>query len=187
MKKGNKLWLPVVIVLGVLIVGLFAGSIIVKNTIGKHEAKKGSGEVVVIEKNDTSTKEKAKIKGENFSYTATIEVEVLSKLENPDVYIIDDNPRYYEYTDSTFKNLTAEELYYATYEIYARSNVSFDDPTIQAYFDSKSWYYKSTNKTMTSFEEKLATSTSDYDKQVENNIKAIKKYIEDNNLQYTPN
>lgn len=183
MKKENKIWLPVVIILGVLVIALFAGGFVVKNTIGQHELKKGSGEVEV----PTTTGDQ-NLDGDNnefemdaISQEATLTVEVISRLENPDTYIIDDNPLY-SYYDSTLEGLTAEELFYAWNEIYAKDGAVFDDPKVQAYFDSKSWYVKG-DKTP---DQLKAEYEAAWFNQKQYNVDFIKQYMIDNNLVFTP-
>jgi hypothetical protein len=43
-------------------------------------------------------------------------------------------------TESDLEYLTAEQIRYARNEIYARHGRLFDDPQLQAYFNSKQWY-----------------------------------------------
>lgn len=181
MKKENKIWLPIVIVLAVVIVGLFAGGIVVKMTIGKHEMKKGTGEVVTSVNNGATTEDsQISVKADDASYEAELGVEVLTRLENPDTYIIDDNPAwsYYSYT---LEGLSAEELFYAWNEIYAKDGATFADEKVQAYFNGKSWYVNQ-NKTIEQLDTEYASSWYYY----KANIDFIKQYMIDNNLTFTP-
>jgi hypothetical protein len=43
-------------------------------------------------------------------------------------------------TENDLEYLTAEQIRYARNEIYARHGRLFDDPQLQAYFNSKQWY-----------------------------------------------
>lgn len=55
-------------------------------------------------------------------------------------YIIDDSDSRYLYVED-LDELSAEELFYARNEIYARCGRLFSDEGLQAYFDSKEWYH----------------------------------------------
>lgn len=187
MKKENKLWLPLVIVLAILVVGLFVASIIVKVTIGKHEVKKGTGEVVEVEYDDDNSVSYDAVEGDDFSYEAEVNVTIVPALENPKAYIIKQNPWYDFLTENDLKGLTAEELYYAYYEVYAREGVTFDDPTVQAYFNGKTWYYNYSSVTVASVNDLFQKYPNNYSyKYAIANLALIQKYVTDNNLTYTP-
>ena len=55
-------------------------------------------------------------------------------------YIIEDSDSRYLYVED-LEELSAEELFYARNEIYARCGRLFSDEELQAYFDSKEWYH----------------------------------------------
>lgn len=55
-------------------------------------------------------------------------------------YIIDDSDSRYLYVED-LEGLSAEELFYARNEIYARCGRLFNDEGLQSYFNSKEWYH----------------------------------------------
>ncbi len=55
-------------------------------------------------------------------------------------YIIDDSDSRYLYVED-LEELSAEELFYARNEIYARCGRLFSDEGLQSYFDAKEWYH----------------------------------------------
>lgn len=60
--------------------------------------------------------------------------------EMNDEYILPDSDSRY-YAEADIMHLTKEELRIARNEIYARKGRRFQDQSLQAYFESKSWYH----------------------------------------------
>lgn len=88
--------------------------------------------------------------------------------EASDDYILpDSNSRYY--SESEIRHLTKEELRIARNEIYARKGRRFQDETLQAYFNSKSWYYGTINADdftqdmLNQYEKQNAITISEYE------------------------
>ena len=72
--------------------------------------------------------------------SATCQVGVVeSQIVTYSEYVLSEsNTRYY--TADELKNLTADELFIARNEIYARHGRTFNNPELQQYFNGKSWY-----------------------------------------------
>lgn len=72
--------------------------------------------------------------------SATCQVGVVeSQIVTYSEYVLSEsNTRYY--TADELKNLTADELFIARNEIYARHGRTFTNPELQQYFNGKSWY-----------------------------------------------
>ena len=72
--------------------------------------------------------------------SATCQVDVVeSQIVTYSEYVLSEsNTRYY--TADELKNLTADELFIARNEIYARHGRTFTNPELQQYFNGKSWY-----------------------------------------------
>ena len=72
--------------------------------------------------------------------SATCQVGVVeSQIVTYSEYVLSEsNTRYY--TANELKNLTADELFIARNEIYARHGRTFTNPELQQYFNGKSWY-----------------------------------------------
>lgn len=182
MKKENKIWLPIVIVLTILLVVMFAAGIVISVVFGKFEAKKGTGEVNLSRPQVEEASEIDSYIAQDFSHEAELTVEIIPPLENPDICI-------FEYSSNSFldeedlEGLTAEELYYAWNEIYAREGAAFSDPIVQAYFDSKTWY---TNWEYTMEQCEDFWNSSWWYNYEGDNVAFIQQYMIENNLEFTP-
>ncbi len=183
MEKANKVLKPIVIVMGVLIVAMIALTVVVKVTGGKNKGTvsvEGSGET---EQGEVENTEEA-IKEWSFDdisvtsgYEASSEPATEDKksaMDDPAAYILE-NSQTTVLTDADLKDLTAEELYYAKNEIYARNGFVFEDATLNTYFTGKSWYTANAD-----FTPDLLTETES------TNYAFIENYATTNNLTYTP-
>lgn len=122
----------------------------------------------------TITPVPTKTSGPNKSFKGASSVNALSETaESSDGdYIFKDSDSVY-LTEAQLENLTKEQLLYARNEIYARHGRKFNDSSIQAYFDSKSWYTPSYEAAEF---DKIANSVfNDYEKK---NIELIVKVEE---------
>ena len=186
MEKANKVLKPIVIVLGVLIIAMIALTVVVKVVGGKNKGTvsvESSGET---EQGETEDGEDAQSKwsfddvsitsGSNGASeeTETETEEKKSAMDDPAAYILE-NSQTTALTDADLKDLTAEELYYAKYEIYARNGYVFEDAALNTYFTGKSWYTANAD-----FTPDLLTDVE------ETNFAYIETYATDNNLTYTP-
>ncbi|MBE5890999.1 MAG: YARHG domain-containing protein [Lachnospiraceae bacterium] len=188
MEKANKVLKPIVIVLGVLIIAMIALTVVVKVVGGKNKGTvsvESSGET---EQGETEDGEDTQSKwsfddvsitsgsngtsGETETETETEEKK--SAMDDPAAYILE-NSQTTALTDADLKDLTAEELYYAKYEIYARNGYVFEDAALNTYFTGKSWYTANAD-----FTPDLLTDVE------KTNFAYIETYATDNNLTYTP-
>lgn len=72
--------------------------------------------------------------------SATCQVSVVeSQIVTYSEYVLSESSTRY-YTADELKNLTADELFIARNEIYARHGRKFNNPELQQYFNGKSWY-----------------------------------------------
>ena len=183
MEKMNKIFLPIVIALGVLILAFLALTIGVA-VVGNPSIKESKGKDVVVEEtedggsNDTSyitdyalpDFSSANSNAELPAEEETEEVE--SALENPDAFIIVVSGDV-ALTEADLEGLTAQELTYARNEIYARHGRVFESSELNTYFQGKTWYVAN--------EEFVDTDLSELEIA---NAEFIQQYQNDNELGY---
>lgn len=123
---------------------------------GQIDESVGSGEVLDDEK-EAAAEDAFGESEENKDY-----------IEETRDYIIDDSDSRYLYLEE-LEELSAEELFYARNEIYARCGRLFNDEGLQAYFDSKEWYHGTispedfTEEMLNDYERKNAVFIREYE------------------------
>lgn len=162
MGKSNKIWVPIMIVLGVLIVAFIALSVIVKVTGSVKVSKKGNDKKTEVTE-EKESEETAYVYGyelDDFSVTAsgassqatestestegTESTETTTDpLTDPAAYILP-NSATVALTDADLAGLTAQQLTYAYNEIYARHGKVFESTELNNYFLGKTWYVANT-------------------------------------------
>lgn len=98
----------------------------------------GSVEGPIIEKD--GEEQKAEVQKPENTLGPETEAEAGTETDTGDYILPDSNQRYL--TNKDLKALTKEKTALARNEIYARHGRSFQNKSIQAYFESKDWYEK---------------------------------------------
>lgn len=144
-KTEQKKWNPIGnIIVGVLIVGLLAGTIIIlllTNSKYTKNALKETAEETQESKNKAEEITTVLEKEVNIvlGASAKTEEESVATDESATEYIFaDSNSRYLE--EDEIYALSQDEMRYARNEIYARLGREFSDEGLQEYFNEKSWY-----------------------------------------------
>ncbi len=196
MEKKNKIWIPIMIVLGVLIVAMIVLSVVVKITGTDKVSKKSDnkkpetteevedelvGYVYGYELDDYSA-----VTSDQGEYTVPEEGEqptepetetgetATDPLTDPTAYILPDSQTV-ALTDADLTGLTAQQLTYASNEIYARHGKVFESTELNEYFLGKTWY--------TANEAFADTELTDVEIA---NVEFISTYQTNNALEYTP-
>lgn len=174
MEKLKKIFFPVDIALGVLIIAMIVLIVIVNLSKGSTKFSPSDKPVKTVEDTENGSQE-IKTVYDNFEVSTDVTVSTKNPaLTDPSKYFFA-NSGTTALTESDLAGLDAECLYYAKCEIYARHGYVFTDATTNAFFTAKSWYAADS-----AFD--LSTLT-----EVEtNNYNLIETYMTNNNLTFTP-
>lgn len=175
--KSNKVFVPVIIILVILTIGVIALTVLVRIKGGHSSSAKEQSDTSVVEAVDSGTEvdfvEDYKL--DDYASKAADGTQTTTgsaKMDDPNGYILPTSNSA-ELTDADLSGLTAQELTYARNEIYARYGYVFDSKELNDYFATKSWY--TVNSAATD------DSLSDLEKK---NAEFIRTYQENNQLKY---
>lgn len=185
-KKNNKIWLPFVIVLGVLIVAVIALIVSVLVSGSGSTSKKGGNSVPDTTQEETAEEQTYVSDYELGGFSASSGLELTTTgedpesdpesdpMSDPDAYILPDSATV-ALTEEDLADLSAKELTYARNEIYARHGRIFESDELNLYFQGKSWYIADE-----AFDDSQITDMEAA------NAELISTYQNDNDLAYTP-